>query len=309
LLENTMKTIRYAPLLLAFAISQAFAGTPINLSKNANPDVHLSIENVKGVVTVSAWDRNQVEVSGTLGDGARPLQIEGSPGALSIKVEAEGASVKSSWFNWGNDKSMEGTTLNVRVPKGAHLDIDVVSAPVSIDGIDGGKIDINTVSGRVRANARTPSLSVDSVSGSIDMAGLAQKADLQTVSGDIVAPSVGGELDAQTVSGRITIGGGPFQKASLSTVSGDVQLTGDLANNGSIDVDSMSGDVQLQVPSTLSAKITATSFSGDLRSDYGNASKVEDGPGKELKTVAGSGHGKINVETFSGDVRIRQQAR
>jgi DUF4097 and DUF4098 domain-containing protein YvlB len=308
LLENTMKTIRYAPLLLAFAISQAFASTPINLSKAANPDAHVSIENVKGVVTVSAWDRNQVEVSGTLGEGARPLQIEGSPGALQIKVEAEGASTKS-WFNWGNDRSMEGSVLNIRVPKGAHLDIDVVSAPVSIDGTDGGKIDINTVSGRVRANARTPSLSVDSVSGSIDMAGIAQKADLQTVSGDIVAPSVGGELDAQTVSGRITIGGGPFQKASVSTVSGDVQLTGDLANNGSLDVDTMSGDVQLQVPSTLSAKITATSFSGDLRSDYGSASKVEDGPGKELKTVAGSGHGKINVETFSGDVRIREQAR
>jgi len=299
-----MKTARVIPLLLSLSIGQALADTPINLSHDASPNAHVSISNVKGAVTVSAWDRNQVQVTGRLGDGAKPLAIEGSNSSLSIKVEPQG---KSGLFSWGSDSSMGSTKLDVRVPKGASLDVDVVSAPMNIDGIDGGVIKVNTVSGKARINARSPSVDADAVSGSLELAGSADKVALQTVSGDILAPNVGAEANLQTVSGRIRVSGGPWRKLNLSTVSGDVQLTGGVAPNGSYDVDSMSGDVQIQVPSNLSAIIKASTFSGDLRSDFGTVKKPEHGPGSELEATAGAGGAKMNVETFSGDLRIRRQ--
>ncbi|WP_430391346.1 DUF4097 family beta strand repeat-containing protein [Dyella sp. 20L07] len=300
-----MKTTRIIPLLLSLSIGQALADTPINVSHDATPNVHVSISNVKGAVTVTAWDRNQVQVGGRLGDGAKPLAIEGSNSNMSIKVESQNG--KSGWFNWNNENAMGSTMLDIRVPKGASLDVDVVSAPMSIDGIDGGKIKVNTVSGKARVNARTPLAEVDSVSGSIELAGNADRVALQTVSGDILAPNVGSEAELQTVSGRIRVSGGPWRKLNLSTVSGDVQLTGGTAPNGTFDVDSMSGDVQVQFPANTSATIHASTFSGDLRSDFGTARKVEHGPGSELQTTVGGGNGKINVETFSGDLRIRRQ--
>lgn len=299
-----MKTARFIPLLLSLSIGQALADTPINLSRDAAPNVRLSISNVKGAVTVTAWDRNQVQVSGRLGDGAKPLSIDGSASDMSIKVQSQG---KSGWFAWNSDTSMGATTLDVRVPKGASLDVDVVSAPMSIDGIDGGKIKVNTVSGKARVNARTPLAEVDSVSGNIELAGSAGKVSLQTVSGDILAPNVGEEAELQTVSGRIRVNGGPWRKLNLSTVSGDVQLGGSLAANGNFDVDSMSGDVQVVVPGNLSAIIHASTFSGDLRSDFGTVQKVEHGPGSELRATVGGGGAKMNIETFSGDLRIRRQ--
>jgi hypothetical protein len=299
-----MKTARVIPLLLSLSIGQALADTPINLTHDASPNAHVSISNVKGAVTVSAWDRNQVQVSGRLGDGAKPLAIEGSNSDMTIKVESQG---KSGWFNWGSDTSMGGTTLDVRVPKGASLDVDVVSAPMNIDGIDGGTIKVNTVSGKARINARSPSVDADAVSGSLELAGSADKVSLQTVSGDILAPNVASEADLQTVSGRIRVSGGPWRKLNLSTVSGDVQLSGGLAPNGTFDVDSMSGDVQVEVPSNLSAIIKASTFSGDLRTDFGTVKKPEHGPGSELQTTAGAGGAKMNIETFSGDLRIRRQ--
>ncbi|KLD62572.1 DUF4097 family beta strand repeat-containing protein [Dyella japonica] len=299
-----MKTARVIPLLLSLSIGQALADTPINLSHDALPNAHVSISNVKGAVTVSAWDRNQVQVTGRLGDGAKPLAIEGSNSNLSIKVESQG---KSGLFSWGSDSSMGATTLDVRVPKGASLDVDVVSAPMNIDGIDGGSIKVNTVSGKARINARSPSVEADAVSGSLELAGSAEKVALQTVSGDILAPNVGAEANLQTVSGRIHVSGGPWRRLNLSTVSGDVQLAGGVAPNGSYDVDSMSGDVQIQVPSNLSAIIKASTFSGDLRSDFGTVKKPEHGPGSELEATAGAGGAKMNVETFSGDLRIRRQ--
>ncbi|WP_266158553.1 DUF4097 family beta strand repeat-containing protein [Dyella silvatica] len=293
-----------SPLLLCLSIGSALADTPISLSHDATPNVRVNITNIKGTVTITAWDRNQVQVSGRLGDGAKQLAINGSNSNMDIRIEPQGS--KSGWFNWNSDTAMASSTLDLRVPKGASLDVEVVSSPIAIDGIDGGEIKVNSVSGKVRINARTPSLNVNSVSGNLELAGRAESVSLQTVSGDILAPTVGSNADLQTVSGRIRVNGGPWKQLKLSTVSGDAQLTGGLAPNGNINIDSMSGDVQLQVPDSLSAAIHANSFSGDLRSDFGTPKKLEHGPGSELETTAGSGNGKINVETFSGDLRIRK---
>jgi DUF4097 and DUF4098 domain-containing protein YvlB len=301
-----MKTIYLTPLLLALSIGEAFASTPINLSKDIRPNAKISIENVKGEVTVTAWDKNQVQVSGTLGDGARPLELEGDD--RNVEIHVEGDEKKGNWFSWGNDSRMQPTILNVRVPKAVEVSISVVSAPVSIDGLDGGKIDVESVSGRIRANLRSPDVSMQTVSGTIDLAGRADKADLQTVSGDITAPNVADKVDAQTVSGRMTIGGGPWKEASFSTVSGDTQITGGPTRDGKLDVDSMSGDVQLQLPADTSAHLEASTFSGDLRSDWGNPERG-DGPGKELKAKLGGGDALIHVESFSGDVRMRGAGR
>jgi DUF4097 and DUF4098 domain-containing protein YvlB len=232
------------------------------------------------------------------------LAITGSNGDLEIKVEPQGGSGR---FNWGGDSKMAPTMLDLHVPKAASLDVDAISAPLVIDGMDGGSIQVNTVSGKARINARTPSLKVDSVSGGIEQAGHAEQAALQTVSGEILAPALGRSVELQTISGRIQANGGPWQKLTLSTVSGDVQLTGALAAGGSIGIDSMSGDVQLQLPANTSASLHASSFSGDLRSDFGTPKEPEHGPGSSLDVRLGAGAGKINIETFSGDLRGRKQ--
>ncbi|KJV31617.1 DUF4097 family beta strand repeat-containing protein [Luteibacter yeojuensis] len=299
-----MKTLYATPLLLALSIGQAYASTPINLSKDIQPTAKISIDNTKGEVTVTAWDKNQVQVTGTLGDGAKPIELEGDANSVDIRVDTGGKN--GSWFSWGNDTRMQPTVLNVRVPRAVQVDINVVSAPVSIDGLDGGKVSVDSVSGRIRANVRSPEVSMQTVSGTIDLAGKAGKADLQTVSGDITAPAIGEKVEAQTVSGRMTIGGGPWHEANFSTVSGETQVRGGITNGGKLTVDSMSGDVDIGLPSDTSAKLEASTFSGDLRSDFGSPTKGEDGPGKELKATIGSGSGTIHVEAFSGDVKIRK---
>ncbi|MGN6738949.1 DUF4097 family beta strand repeat-containing protein [Dyella sp.] len=297
-------TLRYLPLATLLYAGLACADTPLDLTHPATPKAHVSISNIKGEVTVTAWDRNEVHVGGSLGDGARPLAITGSDGDLEIKVQAQG---KSGVFNWGSDNAMGSTNLEVQVPRGASLEVNVVSAPLSVDGTDGGAIEVNSVSGKVRIHARTPSLQVDSVSGGIEQSGKADRAELQTVSGDILAPSLGDQAKLETVSGRVQVRGGPWQTFTLSTVSGDVDVSGGLAANGRMDIDSMSGDVQLMLPADVAAAIHASSFSGDLRSDFGKAEHNEHGPGSELTVQQGSGSARIGVESFSGDVRIRRQ--
>jgi len=299
-----MRTTRLLPLLLCLCVGQALAGTPIDLRHAANADTRLSVSNVKGSVTVIGWDRPELQVTGELGDGAAPLAITGTAPALSIKVEPKGS---GGWFSWHSDQSMAPSTLTVRMPRAASLDLQGVSATLGIDGIDGGRITVQSVSGRVRINARTPELKVDSVSGGIALAGHVDDADLQTVSGDILAPVLGGKASLQTVSGQIQAAGGPWRTLTLSTVSGDAQLKGTLAGGGQLGIDSMSGDVQLELPATTSASLHASTFSGDLRSDFGAPDTSGHGPGSTLDTRLGDGSGAITIETFSGDLRIRRR--
>jgi len=302
--KSPMRAVHCLPLLLCLCIGQALADTPIHLRHDAATAAHIRISNVKGSVTVIGWDRPEVEVTGQLGEGARPLAITGSNADLAVKVEPQGG---SGWFNWHGDNAMAPSTLELHVPRGASLEINVISAPLAIDGIDGGSIVVNTVSGKARINARTPSLKINSISGGIEQAGHAEHADLQTVSGDILAPALGSEARLQTVSGHVQAVGGPWRKLTLSSVSGDVQLAGQLAIDGHLGIDSMSGDVQLQLPADTSGAIHASSFSGDLRSDFGTPQKSGHGPGATLDTRLGTGRGRIDIETFSGDLRIRRQ--
>lgn len=299
-----MKTTRYLPLLLCLCIGHALAGTPIQLQHDASASAKISISNIAGSVNVTAWDRNEVQVSGELGEGAKPLEISGDNDHLSIEVKSRGG---SGWFNFGADSKMAPTTLELHVPRAASLDINVISAPLVVDGLAGGTIEINTISGNARIHARTPSLEVDSVSGSIEFSGHADQASLQTVSGEILAPALGSRAKLQTISGQIQAGGGPWQKLSLSTVSGDMQLTGGLTADGDVDIDSMSGDVQWRLPADTSATLHASTFSGDLRSDFGTPAEARHGPGSSLDTSLGAGAGKIHIETFSGDLRLRKQ--
>jgi hypothetical protein len=301
--DMTMKITRYAPLLLCLCVGQALADTPINLQHAATPTARISISNISGEVRVTAWDRPSVQVEGQLGDGAKPLAITGSDDKLAIEVQPQGRN--GGFFNWGGDNHMGSTTLDLHVPRGATLDVHVISAPLVVDGMDGGKITVNTVSGRARINANTPSLDVQSVSGNIELAGHAAQANLQTVSGDILAPVLGDQAKLQTVSGRIQGNGGPWRQLTLSTVSGDVQLAGGITPDGKLAIDSMSGNVQLQLPAGTNATVHASSFSGDLRSDAGSVQKSEHGPGSKLDATLGNGSAAINVETFSGDLRIR----
>lgn len=293
------------PLMLGLAIGngQALAATPVELQHAASSTSHISIHNVTGTVNVIAWDRDIVQVSGLLGDGAKPLRITGSAADLSVKVEAQQG---SGWFNWGGDRKMGATQLDVRVPRAATLAIHSVSATLLVDGTDGGNLDIQTISGRVRLNARTPRLTASSVSGSLELAGHADQADLQTISGDILAPALGQTATLHTVSGRIQASGGPWRQLTVSTVSGDVQVSGGMAVDGSLNIDSMSGDVQLLLPAAAFGTLHASSFSGNVRSDFGTPQHADHGPESRLDTSLGDRHATLNVETFSGDLRVHK---
>jgi hypothetical protein len=294
-------------LLAALASTAAFADTPIHITRDAAPDAQIVIRNIKGEVRVTGWNQNRVQVDGTLGEGAKPLQISGDAHALEIRVEPTGTN--SGWFGFSSDNEMGPSVLDVHVPHAAALQVHVVSAPVDVTGVDGRSLGVNTVSGRVHLDVHAGAVKVDSVSGDVDLEGSANGLDVQTVSGDVQAATLNGNLAAQTVSGDLILRGNALDRVTLGTVSGTLQLDAALSPAASWKIDSMSGDVRLTLPGSTSAQIKADTFSGDLRSDFGKPYGSGHGPGEHLGAKIGSGSGNIVINTFSGDVHINRGSR
>jgi DUF4097 and DUF4098 domain-containing protein YvlB len=291
-------------LLLLLALSgAALASTPINETRSVNADARIDVSNIKGDVTISGWDKNEVSITGTLGEGVRKLDIEGGGSSLSIKVEPPD---KQGWFNWGSESRMGNTSLDLKVPRNAEMKIEVVSADVALSGVAGRSLSVNGVSGKLRLDSDAKEVDVDSVSGNIELTGKAERGHLETVSGNVRARGLGGQIKFETVSGDIDAENGDYREINAGTVSGDINLRGKPTKDARIEVETMSGDVHLYLPSDIAARIHATTFSGSIRSDFGKVKEEEHGPGSSLDAQLGN-DGRVDLQTFSGDIEVRRQ--
>lgn len=278
-----------------------FAATPIDQTRALDPRGRIEVDNLKGRIQIRPWNRNEVHISGSLGEGVEKLVIEGDRGNLVVRVqypEHIGA--------WRGDRTGP-TDLQLQVPLRADLEIESVSADIDIDGMAPDDLNIDTVSGEVVAAAAPRHADINSVSGDVRVTLNSSDVQVETVSGDVTLRGrLGGEIHGETVSGNLVIdsAGARLRRLSTGTVSGDVTLRVGLVDGGEIKSESVSGDIRLRLPKTVSARVSGESFSGDLRASGAKIDKEEFGPGSSFEQRYGNGAGEIRLETFSGDVDL-----
>lgn len=291
-----------ATLILASVLAGAAtaAERTINETRAVDADAEISIENLAGSIEVTGWDRQEVQITGTLDEKAEKLEISGGGQTLSIEVrypERRNLNIK------------RGSVLVVKVPRGCDLDVEAVSADISVADLH-GEISAESVSGDVTVRGKPSGLEVDTVSGEIDVTVDGIDVSLASVSGDIVAKGVAGDVEAETVSGELeVVAGGPVRELSLESVSGSLLI--DAAPGGSARwaISSHSGNVDLALPAGVDADFSIESFSGNIRDGFGHEAARTDkfAPGSELNFTQGKGGARIEIETFSGDVVIRKK--
>lgn len=291
--------------LLAWASAPALAATPISQVRPLSATGHVSIDNVKGRIVVRTWDRAEVAIAGSLGEGVEKLLVEGTADDLRIEVRYPASG--GSWFGWGGSGSQgQASVIEVSVPTGAGVTVDSVSANVDVAGVAGRSLSVDTVSGDVVVRAARPAgASIDSVSGDLDLELQTASIAVDTVSGDVrIRGRVTGVVALETVSGDVELAAGQVERLSISSVSGDSRAKARLAPGGRITTDAVSGGLTLSLGRDTSARLRVETFSGDISSPAGTVKTEQHGPGKSLDTRLGAGAGDIRLESFSGDVRI-----
>jgi len=124
---------------------------------------------------------------------------------------------------------------------------------------------------------------------------------LKSVSGDIDCRRYVGHLEGNTVSGDVTIGAARLRSSQLHTVSGDVLIEGRLDPRKEHRFKTISGDVELALLEPA-ATIDYRTASGDVECEL--PARIVRRGRKEYSVVVGTGHGRIDVKTVSGDLTI-----
>ena len=273
--------------------------TKVNETRPAKADGEVRISNLSGAVRIEGWDKNQVQVTGTLGPGVERLEINNDGGEVEIRVILP---------RRGHYEDNDGDAdLVIDLPKASRVEVNTVSADVEAHDVTGPQ-ELQTVSGGITLESKSADLSVKTVSGDLKVRGSAPKAHmtLGSISGEIEADDLDGELDAESVSGDVRIGHGHFTRVKASATSGELHYEAGIQSSGNYDFHNVSGDIELRMSRDASARYDLSSFSGDIDNSFGptpqSASKY--GPGKNLRFVNGKGDAEVNAETLSGEIRL-----
>lgn len=300
-LLNLKRFVLPAGLLLALfaATLPAFAGTPIGKTVAAAANGHVQISSVAGSVKVTAWNRNEIHITGTLSRDAERLAVEKTGAGVSIRV------VLPNHMS-GN---IEGSHLVIQLPPASQLEVHTVSADIDASGL-AGTVRLESVSGNVALVSRSGNIDATAISGDVGVSGSAPDAQIaaHSISGKVRIENVNGNLRAGSTSGDIQLtGDNRLEGAKLDTTSGDVRFAAALGPNGDYEFHSVSGNVVLSLPKVPAATFDASSFSGDIDTNFGPQPRRtgEFAPGKEWHYQSGSGNADIRIRTLSGDIRIQ----
>ncbi len=277
-------------------VGAVWGAQSVNKSLPVGPGAEVDIEALAGSLTIEAWDRDLVEVTGTLGDGVEELDFD---------ADEDGVSIEVVYDEDYHGRQQVSTDLTIRMPAGGSLSVETVSASISVKGVT-GEVDLETVSGYIQVSSRPATLDAETVSGNITIQSAPPETDVSSVSGTIEIHAAGGMLDAENVSGKILIHGGVIDGGDLSSVSGDITCHAVPGPGGDLDIETMDGTITLVVEPSLVASFELSTFSGSIDNQLGPApertSKYT--PGKELSFNTGSGGPRISLESFSGSIKL-----
>jgi DUF4097 and DUF4098 domain-containing protein YvlB len=257
------KLILIPTLLLLAAAPLAAAPMEVNETRPLAGGGTIEVEIVAGSVRITGWDRAEVNISGSIDPDYVELEIDTDDDTVSVEVEPIS--------HTGKTKRLLAD-LEIRVPRGATLELESISAPFDVDDFD-GDVEAETVSGSV------------------------------TISG---GPR---EVAVSTISGKVSVeASGQLRSGEFESVSGDLRLSGTLAADGRFSFETVSGNVELYLPGGTSARFDIETFSGEVRNQFGpDAEKTSIYlPSKELRFTVGSGSARVDIETMNGDIKLVQ---
>jgi DUF4097 and DUF4098 domain-containing protein YvlB len=288
-------TLAWSAFALLFPLT-GLAGESVNETRDMAADGHVLVENLAGSVEVAVWEKDGIEIKGTLGDDVETIDISATANGIQVRVR-----------NKPDSRNVDDTDLHLRIPPGASIEVETVSADIVVEGMEGESVVLHTVSGDVEASASPQRLEIQSVSGDVEFGGAVSRTSIETVSGEISLNGVGGEVVISTVSGDVSLIAKEVERGRFESVSGDLKLDLVVGDGGRVASDSMSGDIVLRLPAAQEAEFAAQTFSGDISSDFGEAVSVSNGPGSVLEYQEGRTGASIRLESFSGDIDIRRQ--
>lgn len=279
-------------LLLALFSSTGNAGTfSKQLPLGSNGRVNIS--NAAGSVTITIWDRREVDVQAELGSDAQRVEVNPMGSGVDIKV-----------FLRRGDRPEGRVHLRVRLPADAHVEANTISAALTASGVR-GRMRLKSISGDIRCEKSGGDMEVTSVSGRVQIIGGNPRARIRasSISGGVNIEQGTGDLDVHSTSGRLDLQLVDADHVDASTVSGGILVRGAMNNHSNVELESVSGRVNVALGAP-NFRFEVSSYSGRVSSCFGGEALRSSSRGSRLDGVRGNGGGLVVARSHSGSVEV-----
>ncbi|MEM5510578.1 DUF4097 family beta strand repeat-containing protein [Pseudoalteromonas sp. AS71] len=310
-----MKAILLGLSLFPLAV---FAGEKIDKQIDVPNGGTIFIENQRGDIHITGWDKNEFKVSGELDDKAEgyELKTNGDKTQFIVKMPR-----KSNWSNNG-----DGSSLTIFMPKSSSLEfagvnvsvtakelkngaeVAVVNGEITVDDI-AGNIKLTTVNGDVNAQNLSGNIQFETVNGEINDRQSSGELRFSAVNGDIKSTSSANDVRLENVNGDINFTLSSIKNLRINTVNGEAEVhIKELLKGGDVRFESVSGDGDFYFPDSVSANFEIKAHANGkiinkVTSD--KVSKAKYGPASDLEFSINGGNANVEMDTISGRIELR----
>jgi DUF4097 and DUF4098 domain-containing protein YvlB len=144
-------------------------------------------------------------------------------------------------------------------------------------------------------------LRVSSGSGTVTVSNVRGDVSVNAIAGVIHVSHPGGRIEADAGSGEVDIQGAA-NDVKAHAASGRVSVQGNPGADSYWELKTLSGGVQLSVPASANFHLSAEAVSGEIRTDIPIV--VEEQGKHSLRAHMGTGGGRVDVHTVSGEIRL-----
>jgi len=253
------------------------------------PGTRLDVDNFGGEIVVKAWNQNSIRVQATHSSRDR---IDVQVGASTVSIRAESRRGLAQMVEY-----------QISAPAWMNLNLHGVSTDIEVDGAQGA-VTAETVNGEVKCRGGSGQVSLKSVQGAVMLQNAKGHIDVYSVSEGLTLENVSGDISAETVSGDISLEGIESASVEVSTVSGDVTYDGSIKDGAHYRFTTHNGDVTVGIPDRTNVTISVATFNGDFDSSF--PVSVTNTTKHRFNFTLGSGSGRLELETFNGDIRLRR---
>lgn len=268
----------------------------------------VSVENFNGSVEVTAWDREEVEVSGTKYARTKELldqvKVDAVASADSVRLRTVRPSSEGSRWRGGY-----GVRYVVRVPRRTELDrIESTNGHVHAEGLE-GNVRLKTTNGGVKANSVRGLVTASTTNGGMDLRGVTGDADLHTTNGGIRVDEQKGSVTAETTNGGIRlslVATTPQKAVRAETTNGNIEIHVP-AGGTDVHADSTNGGITVRLPGDAKATVRARTSNAKVLSDFDVASTFASEKKNRLEGTINGGGALVELSTSNGGIRIERR--
>jgi DUF4097 and DUF4098 domain-containing protein YvlB len=264
--------------VMVASVSVCGAQEAVHRGIAVSPTVSMRVFVPAGSVRIAVWNRDSIDVTGTVGATA---SMFGGGNREYAKFGIEPLRT--------GDAQLPVADLVITVPRRAHVWVKMTTGTIDCAGTE-GELELYTVGGSITVRNASGVSSVEAIDAAVSVLG--SRGDIRVRGGKatIVLQDVSGTASVTSISGGVNVRGVSAPEGRIETIGGDITLDVPRLRSAALDLQTHSGAITVVVDQRALPVLDLASRTG----------VVTNNAPKGMRTA-----GLITARSFRGAISIR----